>query len=134
MSLKSELSNGKSMGASLPPILKMTDKRGCEFLGTFVEYRHIEKEVKTGKRVEKRAFDVFTFKAVKATGGLLVTEGEMYSIFATGHLRHLLGEVIANPEEFSGKKFVIGYVGTEKMSTGAFKGKDAHKFEVTIEK
>lgn len=131
MSLKDRVPNGKSMGSSLPPILKMTEKKGCEFLGKFKEYRHISKEIKTGRKSEERTFDVFTFEAVEAEG-LTVTPGNEYSIFATGHLRHLLSEVIASPEPFKGKTFCIGYLGTEKMSAGAYRGKDAHKFEVTI--
>jgi len=131
MSLKDEVKNGKSMGTTLPPILKMTEKKGSEFLGKFLEYRHIAKEIKTGKKTEERTFDVFSFEAVKATG-VEVTPGNNYSIFATGHLRHLLAEVIGNVEAFKGKTFCIGYLGTEKMSAGTYRGKEAHKWEVTI--
>lgn len=133
MGLKEEmgLAGGKALGGSLPPILKMTEHKGCEFLGTFTGYKHIEKEVGVGKKKQQREFDVFTFDAIKATG-IDATAGNSYSLFASGQMRHLLSEVIASPLGFVGKKFLIVYVGTEKMSSGAYRGKDVHKFTVEI--
>jgi hypothetical protein len=133
MSLKEKVKGGRTLGSgNLPPILKMTDSKGSEFRGTFEGYKHLDKEVGSGRSKQMRAFDVFTFKAIEAAGGLTVTAGESYSIFASGHLRHLLAEVMEKPAEFVGREFVIGYKGTEKIKKGAFKGKDSHQFEVTI--
>jgi hypothetical protein len=137
MSLKDKLGkDARALGnTNFPAVLKMTEQVGNEFLGTLVSYKHITKEVVTGKKKEEREFDALTFTAIDASGTLEVTPGTDYTIFASGQLRKLLDDegVLKNPESFKGRKFCIGFLGQQKMTKGAWKGKMANRFEVTIE-
>jgi hypothetical protein len=133
MSLKNLMSpNAKKVGTNFPPILKLNLEKGSEFVGIFRDSRSFTKTEGIGKKaVEKEQF-ALTFEAV-AGEKVDVVKGELYTVFASGHLKHLLTEVIATPDAYKGKKMRIEFLGKEKMNKGAWAGKEANRFALEID-